>query len=169
MVRRIVWVIAGAIAAVGLLAVASWFTTREDWDSGYTAGVIRVQIRGPDGRPFPGAMVTVRNPDTGEESTGYPFLESRPVADAAGRLTLTQPRQGIQFGGLRWRLFWTIPMGAQEPRFVCEVTAPGFRPARVRIRDLFLQPTKEQVVVAWPSPEDQDKLTVYEVHISLSR
>ncbi len=125
--------------AIGALALASWATTVEDWHAGLPSGEVRLQIRGPDGRPVPQATLAVFDARTGRPATGYPFREPTPAtADGQGRLVLTQPLSGIQTNGTRWRLFWVVPMGdLHSPRFDCEVTAAGFRPARMDVMALF--------------------------------
>jgi len=158
-----------AVAAVALLVAASWLTTQEDWEGGYPSGVIRLHVRGPDGQAVPGASIRVYNADTGEQRDGYPFPEPRGVTDERGRLVLTKPHGGIEFGGHRWYLFWTIRMGDRAARFECEITAPGFRPARLRLWDLFENRTDEQVQVAWPGPENKVHLQVFEPVVTLDR
>src|SRR4029079_19278101 len=129
--RRAAAVAVAAIGAVALLAGASWATTHEDWDGGFPAGVVRLEIRTTDGRPIPGAAFRVYQADGKPIPDFSPFLAPDGPADARGRLTVVQPHAGIMFGGRRWRLFWVVPMGATErPRLACEGATARVRPAR---------------------------------------
>jgi hypothetical protein len=169
--RRVLVVIVAAVAGAGLLALASWATTHEDWDGGFPAGVVRLEVRASDGRPVPGAVFRVYRAD-GTPSPGYPFFEPASPADAQGRLTVVQPHAGIQFGGRRWRLFWTIPMGVTgRPRFDCEVSADGFRPARIELFDLFAmaRPTGQVVTVDWPARARKAERAVFDATVVLEQ
>jgi hypothetical protein len=163
--------IAAAVAAAGLLTLASWATTQEDWDGGFPAGVVRLEVRAADGRPVPGAAFRVYNQATGQPSPGYPFLDPAGPTDAGGRLTVVQPHSGLQFGGHRWRLFWAVRMGDTAPRYECEVAAAGFRPVRIDLFDLFgsARRTEDQVKVHWPAREREVELVVYEAAIVLEQ
>jgi hypothetical protein len=163
-----------ALAATGvviLLAGASWATTHEDWDGSFPAGVIRLQVQASDGRPVPGAVFRVYGAD-GMPSPDYPFFEPTGPADAQGRLTVVQPHAGLSFGGKRWRLFWVIPMGVTgRPRYDCEISAGGFRPARVELFDLFAmaRPTGQVTTVDWRARASKAELAVYDATIILDR
>ena len=172
--RRWAWRITlGTVVTVlvlGLLVLASWATTQEDWDGGFPAGVIRLEVLAADGRPVRGATFQVYKP-AGEPSPGYPFLVPSAPTDANGRMSVVQPHAGLQFGGHRWRLFWAIHIGATTPRYECEVAATGFRPTRIDLFDLFVsaRPTGEQVKIDWPARETKAELSVYEATIRLEQ
>jgi len=159
-------------AAVALSAGASWATTHEDWDGGFPAGVVRLEVHTADGRPIPGAAFRVSQAD-GEPIPDYsPFLDPGGPTDARGRLTVVQPHQGIMFGGRRWRLFWVVPMGATgRPRLYCEMAAAGFRPSRVEMNELFAtaRPTGRATKVTWPARASEVELPEYEATIALER
>jgi hypothetical protein len=169
--KRVAVVALGAAGAAALLAGASWATTQEQWDGGFPAGVVRLEVRAAEGRPVPGAAFRVYRAD-GQPSPGYPFFEPGGPTDAQGRLTVVQPHAGLQFGGRRWRLFWAIPMGVTgHPRFECEVAADGFRPVRVELFDLFAQarPTGQVATVDWPARATTTELAVYETTVFLEQ
>lgn len=155
--RKLAVVAGVAAVAVGLLALASFLTTQEDWDGGFPKGEFRIAIRDRDGRPVPGAVVRAYG-----ATTGLP-------ADADGRVTMAQPRGGFQFGGHRWRLFWAVPMGDQPPGYVWEVTAAGFRPHRVGWPELNAAPRSTDEPTARWDQDPSAELPVYEVPVTLER
>jgi hypothetical protein len=147
-----------AVGAAGLLALASYLTSHEDWEGGYPKGEFRVTVVDPDGRPVPGA--NLRGPGGGPGLT----------ADPAGRVTITQPRGGFQFGGSRWWLFWAIPIGTSPPEYVWEVAADGFRPRRVGWQEVgAARRSSAEPTVIWRDEDRAIELPVYEVTVALER
>lgn len=131
-----------AIPVLGLLAYASYDTTRGDRDGGFPSGEFRIDVRDPEGKPVPGAVLRCTRRRSGEPVSGYPLDGRAPgeemIADDTGRIVAIQPKGGIQFGGEVWWLFWVIPMGAQEgPEYDCEITAAGFKPLKFPLERLF--------------------------------
>jgi hypothetical protein len=147
-----------AVGAIGFLALASYLTSHEEWEGGYPKGQFRVTIEDSEGRPIPGA--NLRGP------SGGPGL----TADPAGRVTVTQPRGGFQFGGSRWWLFWAIPIGTNPPAYVWEVAANGFRPRRVGWQEVGeARRSSSEPTFVWKSEERAVELSVYEITVSLER
>ena len=169
-IKRVAVMALALLVGIGLLAAASWVTTQEDWDGGFPAGVVRLDVRTPDGQPIPAATFDTYDA-TGQSSGGYPFLQPITPGDANGLITVTQPRAGIQFGGHRWRLFWSIRMGDKTPRYECEIAAPGFRARRLSVFELFASAhrTEERVRFKWPERDRETELAVYDAIITLER
>jgi hypothetical protein len=71
--RSVAAAAATAVAVVGLLAAASWATTREDWDGGFPAGAVRLEVRGqmagPSREPPSWCMVPTAAPARGIRSS----------------------------------------------------------------------------------------------------
>jgi len=119
------------VLVVGALAVASYLTTGIYWDGGFPSGQIRILVVDESGTPLPGVSLRVLNPKTGDPVGDYPLQENtRPggmVSGADGVITCHQAREGLQFGGFGWYLFWIIPLGCNEgPDFRFEFAKDGF-------------------------------------------
>ncbi len=131
-------------AVVGLLALASYLTTCVIWDGGFPSGEFRLNVRDPQGQPVKGAVLRVYHGGTRDPAFEYPLdnhMAGRDlVSDDNGRITAIRKRDGLQFGGKAWQLFWVIPMGAKAPEYDCEITAQGFKPLTFRVWRLFESP-----------------------------
>lgn len=142
--RRGAKIAAVAVAAVGLLALASYATTSIIWDGGFPSGEFRVNVRDPEGRPVRGAALRVYRGRTRDLASGYPLdnhtTGQELVSDDSGRITAIRKHGGPQFGGHAWLLFWVIPMGAKAPEYDCEITAEGFKPLKFPVWRLFESP-----------------------------
>ncbi|OWK38154.1 hypothetical protein [Fimbriiglobus ruber] len=130
------------VAAIGLLALASYWTTSIHWDGGFPSGEFRLKVRTPEGKPVKGAALRVFRKNTREPAYKYPLenhmTERDLVSDETGRITAIREHGGLQFGGHAWQLFWVIPMGVQTgPRYDCEITAEGFQPLTFEVWQLF--------------------------------
>lgn len=160
-------------ALVALLAWASYVTTGRYWDSGYKQGEYRIHVRGPDGKPIPGAALQVYEGGTKTPAYEYPFSNHSPaaplVADGSGRITAIQRMSGLQFGSYAWDLFWVIPLGATWPQYDCEFTAPGFKPFVVEVSKLFddAQPSDdgERMRIRFREREVELRIFEYTAHL----
>jgi hypothetical protein len=138
-----------AVPVLGLLAYASHFTTNHNWDGGFPRGEFRIDVRDPEGKPVPGAVLRCTRRDTGERVPGFLFdnraSEQEPVSDATSRIVAVQPSGPILFGGEAWWLFWVIPMGAHErPKFDYHITATGFKPLKFPLEQLYEPPFRDR-------------------------
>jgi hypothetical protein len=156
--RRLLVVAGIAAGAVGLLALASYVTTQQDWEGGFPKGEFRVTVRDPEGRPVPGAVVR-----------GY-FAQTGLPVDADGRVTLTEVRGPLQFGGHQWHLFWAIPVGKRPPDYVWEVTADGYRPRRVESSKVYAAPRpSREPTTTYRDGDRTVELPVYELTVTMDR
>lgn len=154
--RRFVVGAGVTIGLVGLLALASSLE-REDWEGGYPRGEFRVFVRDEDGRAIANDLLQWNDGPV-------PF----PVDDQ-GRVIVSQPRSGFQFGGTRWKLFWFIPMGDQPPEYIWKISAPGFRPHRVGWSELTANPSKKEPMVIRRFNDQDIELPVYDLVVTLRR
>jgi len=145
---------AAAIAAIGLLVLASYMTTSIIWDGGFPSGEFRVNVQNPEGKPVKGAVLHVFRGGTRNVASGYPLdnhLTTEGLdSDDGGRITAIRKYDGSQFGGHAWQLFWVIPMGARAPEYDCEITADGFKPLKFPLSRIFESPHR----LAVRRPED---------------
>ena len=95
-------------------------------------------------QPVEGAVLNVYRSGTQDLAAEYPLDDhvtgSELVSDGMGRIVVLRRYGGLQFGGHAWKLFWFIRMGAQAPKFDCEITAEGFEPIRFPLNRLFDSP-----------------------------
>jgi hypothetical protein len=143
--RRLAKAFAIIVAIVLALAALSYMTTGVVWDGGFPSGEIRISVRDSIGQPVPNAALHVYRGGTRQLAFGYPISNhtesSDVVSDESGRIIAMQERDGLQFGGHRWELFWIIPMGKRSgPKFDCELSAPGYQTATFEIWRLFQSP-----------------------------
>ena len=130
---------------LGLTAVASYLTTCMVWDGGFLSGEIRIDIRDPQGQPISGAVLHVYRARTRQLALKYPLANHDSAtglaSDAGGRIIAVQERDGLQFGGRCWHLFWIIPMGrCSRPYYDCELSAPGYHATKFEVWRLFDSP-----------------------------
>jgi len=159
--------VAIAVAVIGFLAVASYYTTSHDWDGGFPSGEFRVNLHDQDGKPIEGASLRVYRGGTHDLAFKYPLdnhlAGQELVSDENGRITAVRKRGGLQFGGHGWFLFWIIPMGAKAPAYDCAITAAGFKPLKFEIRRLFESPYKYYE----NSPKTKLKLDAKEIELKI--
>ena len=167
--RRIAKTLATLLALVGLLGVASWYTTVVHWEGGYRTGAFRLEVRSSNNQPIQGATFEVYDAKGQPHNNRFPTTGK---SDEKGRLTVYQPIQGIQFGGKRWQLFWMFRMGDKGPHYECEIAAEGYKPKRIEIFDLFESAllSKDGVRINWLQEDDDTvELEVYDAVIVLDR
>jgi hypothetical protein len=138
-----------AVPVLSALAYASYITTIHNWDGGFPRGEFRIDVRDPEGKPVPGAVLRCTSRRTGERVYGFLVDNRAPgqelVADATGRIVAVQPSGPILFGGEAWYLFWVIPMGEQErPKFDYHITAAGFKPLKFPLEQLYEPPFRDR-------------------------
>lgn len=138
---KVIWTVFGMTL---LLAFLSYVTTSIQWDGGFPSGEFRIDVVDPSGRPVQGAVLNVYRSGTRELAEGYPLDDHTTgrelVSNETGRIVVLRRDGRLQFGGHAWRLFWLIRMGAQAPRFDCEITAEGFMPLSFPVNRLFDSP-----------------------------
>lgn len=109
-------------------------------------------------------------------ASGYPLdnhvTGQELVSNDDGRVTALRKQGGLQFGGLAWRLFWVIPMGAKAPEYDCEITADGFKPLKFPVWRLFESP--HQYYEEFPKTNlrvegEEVELSIYEHTFTLER
>jgi hypothetical protein len=119
-------------------------TTSIIWDGGFPSGEFRLNVRENEGKPVKGAVLRVYRGGTRELAFGYPLdnyvAGHELVSDERGRITAIRKRDGLQFGGHAWQLFWVIQMGAKVPQYDCAIMAEGFMPFKFRVARLFESP-----------------------------
>jgi len=152
------------ILLVGLLALASSMMATI-WDGGFPSGEFRILVVDEQGQPIPGATLRVFASGTRGSANKYPIYENGVdgvTAGADGVVVCHQPRQGIQFSGTSWELFWLIPMGDSAPQFDFEFSKEGYR-TRVLTNDEFFHEgieyddkaydAAQKVMFTWSDPE----------------
>ena len=139
-VKYLIW----SLAILGLLAATSYVTTGHYWDGGFPAGEVRVTVQGSAGQPIPGAIFRIYERKTRNQAFQYPITNAiagkQLVSDQSGRIVLIQDREGLQFGGFAFLLFWCIPIGDRAPQYDCEIEASGYKPAKFDLWRLFDSP-----------------------------
>jgi hypothetical protein len=129
---------------VCLLAVASYLTTCIIWDGGFPAGEFRISVVNDEGKPIPGAVLRVFQLGPRRSAGNYPLVEHSEangiVAGPDGVILCHQMREGLQFGGTAWYLFWFIPMGEHSgPSYELEFTGDGYDKATLSDEWLFYE------------------------------
>lgn len=126
---------------VGLLALASFFTTSIFWVGGFPSGEFRLDVRNPEGLPVKGAVLRIYHGGTRDLAFKYPLdnhlADQELISNEKGRITGIREDGEMQFGGHAWRLFWIIPIGAKSPQFDCEITADGYQTLKFPVSRLF--------------------------------
>lgn len=164
------------LLAIGLLAVASWFTTDECGIGGFPAGEFRINVRDGEGARIKGAAFRVYQHKTRSPAHHRPFRDYVPgreyISDAEGQIVVHE-RYGLRFGGCSWKLLWIIPMkDYEEPQYDCEIVAEGYKPCLFSIQKLFESPyryydefPKSKVRIG----NDEIELPIYEHTFVLER
>lgn len=132
-----------AIGGILLLAGLSYLTTSVIWDGGFSSGRIIIVVQDDSGHPIEGAVLHVCEAGSRQPAKEYPIHEhglSPLVSDSEGKIVCHQIREGLQFGGRAWLLFWVIPVGARAPDFDCTLTCSGYDPLFFSIWKLFESP-----------------------------
>ncbi len=149
--RALAWV-AAVLLGLALVAGASYLTTGMRWDGGYPFGEVRVLVVDQDGRPVPGASLAVFESTSGNVAGDYPLYENARDGGMQsgndGVIVCHQIREGLQFGGFSWRLFWCIRMGASAPEFDFRFSADGHETTTLTAREFFDFPGQSYATAA---------------------
>lgn len=122
------------------LAFASYVTTSVLWDGGFPFAEVRIVFVDERGNAISNVKMSVTRRSDGASAHEYPISEydGTPLNSGDdGVITCHQMRQGLQFGGHAWLLFWCVPMGAQSPKFDVHFEHPRFAQTTVPIWRLF--------------------------------
>ena len=140
-----------AIIALALVA-ASYLTTNHTWTGAFPTCEVSIQIVDEKRDPIRGAWLVVLSEDGIPLVRDSPFLEKQIVSNHDGLMTMHQIDDNKEFGGSSWQLLWFYRIGARYPSSVCQIIAAGYKPKKVRIRDIFKSNMKYY--------EDMEKLDV---------
>jgi hypothetical protein len=122
------------------LAFTSYVTTSILWDGGFPFAEVRIYFVDESGNAISNVTMSVTWRSDGSSAHEYPISEydgTSLSSDDDGVITCHQMRQGLQFGGHAWLLFWCIPMGAQSPKFDVHFEHPRFAQTTVPVWRLF--------------------------------
>ena len=77
-----------------------------------------------------------------QASGPFPLYENAQPGGMAsgddGLIVCHQVRDGIQFSGTSWTLFWLIPMGDSAPHYECRFSKTGYEAAILTARELLV-------------------------------
>ena len=128
-----------AFSLLFALAFASYVTTSILWDGGFPFAELHIEIVDERGNPIENVHMSVTR-TSGANANGYPISEYKGTAITSGSdgiIVCHQMRQGLQFGGHAWMLFWCVPMGAKSPNFNVQFEHTQYTPTTVPIWRLF--------------------------------